>query len=189
MLVLENLARTWWVFALQGVVAILFGIFAIIQPGITLEALILLFAIWAILDGVLALFASVGAAEAREPWWPLVVRGLLGIGVGLATVKWPDVTALTLLFLIAFWSILRGVVEVVAAVRLREAMQGEVWLFLSGLASILFGVVLFVSPSSGLLAVVWLLGIYAIVFGVMTIMLGIRLRNVAPQLQMAGATS
>jgi uncharacterized membrane protein HdeD (DUF308 family) len=189
MMVLQNLSRNWWTFAVQGVVAILLGILAIVQPGITLQALILLFAIWAIVDGVLSLIASVGAAEVREPWWPLVFKGLLGLGVGLATLKWPDVTALTLLFLIAFWSILSGVTQILASVRLREEIQGEVWLFLGGVASVLFGVLLVVYPSSGILAVVWLLGIYAIIFGVTAIMLGFRLRSVPQRLGMAAATS
>lgn len=188
MMVLQSLSRNWWVFAVQGVVAILFGILAIVQPGITLEALILLFAIWAIVDGALSLFASVGAAEAREPWWPLVFKGILGLGVGLATLKWPGVTALTLLFLIGFWAILTGVIGMVASVRLREEIQGEVWYFLGGLASVLFGVLLFVYPSSGILAVVWLLGIYAIVFGVTTIMLAFKLRSAPQRLGVAAAT-
>ena len=82
MFVLEDLAQRWWIFALQGAVAIIFGVLAIAQPGITLEVLILLFALWALVGGVLSLIGSVGAAEAREPWWPLVFEGLLGIGFG-----------------------------------------------------------------------------------------------------------
>lgn len=177
MLVLDQLTRNWWAFALQGILAIIFGILAIVQPGITLEALILLFAIWAILDGVLALISSVGAAEAREPWWPLVLTGLLGIGAGLVTLKWPDVTALALLALIAVWSVLRGVLQIAASIRLRQEIQGEGWLFLSGAASVIFGTLLIVYPGSGVLAVVWLIGIYAIVFGVSVVMLSLRLRG------------
>ena len=101
MLVLGHLARNWWAFVLQGVVAILFGVLAFTRSDITLEALVLLFAIWALIDGVLALIYSVGAAEAHEPWLPFVLVGLLGIAAGLLTFRWPGMTALALLFIIA----------------------------------------------------------------------------------------
>jgi uncharacterized membrane protein HdeD (DUF308 family) len=179
MLVLGQLARYWWTFVLRGVVAILFGILAFMRPGITVEALVYLFAFWALFDGVLALIGSVGAAEAQEPWWPLVFIGLLGIAAGLATLRWPGVTALALLLVIAFWSIFRGILEIVAAVRLRNVIQGEWWLILAGLASVAFGVLLVLYPGPGILAVVWLLGIYAVIFGIFQIMLGVRLKGLA----------
>lgn len=182
MLVLAHLARNWWVFALRGVVAILFGVLAFVRPGITLEALVLLFALWALFDGVLALIGSVGAAEAHEPWWPLVLMGLLGIAAGLVTLRWPGITALALLFVIAYWSIFRGVLEVVAAFRLRDLIQGEGWLILGGIASIAFGVLLIIYPGSGLLAVIWLVGLYAVIFGISLLMLGFRLKTLAGEL-------
>jgi len=182
MLVLGQIARNWWVFLLRGIVAILFGVLAFLRPGITLEALVLLFAFWALFDGVFSLIGSIGAAEAREPWWPLVLIGLLGIAAGILTLRYPGVTALALLFVIAFWSILRGIIEIVAAVRLRDLIKGEWWLILGGIASIAFGVLLVMYPESGLLAVVWLLGIYAVIFGITQIMLGFRLKGMAGEL-------
>ena len=182
MLVLAQLARNWWVFVLRGVVAILFGILAFVRPGITLEALVLLFAFWALFDGILSLIGSVGAAQAREPWWPLVLIGLLGIAAGILTLRYPGVTALALLLVIAFWSIFRGIIEIVAAVRLRDLIPGEWWLILGGIASIAFGVLLVRYPESGLLAVVWLIGFYAVIFGITQIMLGFRLKSVAGEL-------
>jgi len=174
---IDDVTHHWWVFLIQGLLAVVFGVLALAQPGITLESLILLFAIWVTADGVLALFSSMAAAEAREPWWPLVFTGILGIGVGIITFKWPGITALALLALISFWSILRGVLEVVTAVRLRQVIEGEFWLGLSGVASILFGVALVVYPAAGALAVVWLIGIYAIVFGFTLVMLGFKLKG------------
>lgn len=182
MLVLAHLARNWWVFVLRGVVAILFGVLAFIRPGITLEVLVLLFAFWALFDGVLALIGSVGAAEAHEPWWPLVLIGLLGIAAGVVTLKWPGITALALLLVIAYWSIFRGILEIVAAFRLRDLIQREGWFMLGGIASIAFGVLLVLYPGSGLLAVIWLVGIYALIFGVSLLMLGFRLKNLAGEL-------
>ena len=103
MLVLAQLSRNWWVFLLRGIVGILFGVLAFIRPGITLEVLVLLFAFWALFDGVFSLISSIGAAEAKEPWWPLVFIGLLGLAAGIFTLRYPGVTTLTLLFVIAFW--------------------------------------------------------------------------------------
>jgi uncharacterized membrane protein HdeD (DUF308 family) len=182
MLMLGQLSRNWWVFVLRGIVAILFGVLAFLRPGITLEALILLFAFWALFDGIFALIGSIGAAEAKEPWWPLVLIGLLGIAAGILTFRYPGVTALALLFVIAFWSIFRGIIEIVAAVRLRELIQGEWWFILGGIASIAFGVLIVMYPGSGLLAVVWLIGLYAVIFGITQIMLGFRLKGVAGEL-------
>ena len=188
MLMLENLARNWWVFVLRGVAAILFGVVAFMWPGITLAALVLLFAFWALFDGILALIGSVGAAEAHEPWWPLVFMGLLGIAAGLFTLRWPGITALALLFVIAYWSILRGLLEIVAAVRLRHLIPGDWWVIISGIASIAFGVLLVMYPASGLLAVIWLIGIYAVVFGISLIMFGVRLKGVAGDIGAARPT-
>jgi uncharacterized membrane protein HdeD (DUF308 family) len=179
MLVLANLARNWWVFVLRGIVAILFGVLAFVRPGITLEALVLLFAFWALFDGVLALIGSVGAAEAHEPWWPFVLMGLLGIAAGLVALRWPGITALALLLIIAYWSIFRGVLEIIAAVRLRHLIQGEWAYIIGGVASLAFGVLLVMYPGAGLLSVIWLIGIYAVIFGIALVMAGFRLRGLA----------
>lgn len=177
MLILGHLARNWWLFVLQGVIAVLFGLVALVQPAIALDALVLLFAIWALINGVLAVIYSIGAAEAHEPWWPFLLTGLLGIAAGLLTLRWPGITALTLLLIIAYWSILTGILQIVGAVRLRREVQGEWWLILGGIASVVFGVLLVMFPGSGALAVVWLIGIYAIIFGIALLMLGFRLKG------------
>ncbi len=182
MLVLAHLARNWWAFVLQGVIAILFGVLAFARPGITLEALVLLFAIWALINGVLALIYSIGAAEAHEPWWPFVLMGLLGIAAGLLTLRWPGITALSLLFIIAYWSIFTGILQIVAAIRLRHEIEGEWGLILGGIASVVFGALLVLYPGSGALAVVWLIGIYAVIFGITLMMVGFRLKGIAGQL-------
>ncbi len=144
--------------------------------------LVLLFAFWALFDGVLALIGSVGAAEAREPWLPLVFIGLLGIAAGVVTLKWPGITALALLLVIAYWSIFRGILEIVAAVRLRNLIPNELWLILAGIASIVFGVLLIVYPGPGLLSVIWLIGLYSVIFGIALLMLGFRLKSLAGEL-------
>jgi uncharacterized membrane protein HdeD (DUF308 family) len=182
MLVLAQVVRNWWVFVLRGVVAILFGVLAFVRPGITLEVLVLLFAFWALLDGIFALVGSVGAAEAGEPWWPLVLVGLLGIAAGVVTLKWPGITVLALLLLIAYWSIFRGILEIAAAIRLRNMVPGEGWLIAGGIASVAFGLLLIIYPSPGLLSVIWLIGLYAVIFGIANLMLGFRLKGLADEL-------
>lgn len=139
----------------------------------------LLFAIWALANGILVLIYSVGAAQAHEPWWPLVLVGLLGIAVGLLTLRWPGITELTLLLIIAYWSILTGILQIVAALRLRHEIEDEWWLILGGIASVVFGALLVIYPGAGALAVIWLIGIYAVIFGITVLMLGVRLKGTA----------
>ena len=173
------LARNWWALALRGVAAVLFGIMAFAWPGMTLGVLVLLYGAYALVDGVLAIIAAVAGRTSGMPWWALLLEGVLGITVGILTFAWPGITALVLLYLIAAWAVATGVFEVVAAIRLRREIRGEWLLALSGIISVLFGVALVINPVGGALAVVWLIGAYAIAFGVLLIALGFRLRGVA----------
>jgi uncharacterized membrane protein HdeD (DUF308 family) len=177
MLLLRDLARKWWIIVLQGVAAILFGVLAFAQPGATLAALLLLVALWALADGILALLASVGAAETKEPWWPWVLHALVSVGVGLIALRWPGITAYALLLLIAYWAILRGILTIVAAIQLRRVLQGEFWMILGGIISVLFGAGIVIVPGAGALAVIWLIGLYAIVLGATLILAGVRLKG------------
>lgn len=179
---LAILARNWWAIALRGLLAVLFGVAAFIWPDLTLAALVILWGAYALVDGIFALVGAARAAEQRMTWWPFVVEGILGIAVGVLTFIWPGLTALALLYLIAIWAILTGVVEIAAAVRLRRVIRREWLLGLAGLASIVFGVILVASLGTGALAVVWLIGTYALIFGVIMIALGFRLRGARREL-------
>jgi uncharacterized membrane protein HdeD (DUF308 family) len=170
-----DLTRNWWVLVVEGVLAIVFGILAFFVPAITLAALVLLFGAYAFIDGIFSIVAAVRAQEG-SPWWALVIRGVAGIGIGIVTILWPGITAIALLFLIAAWAIITGVLEIVAAIRLRRQISGEWLLALAGIASLAFGILLLVSPGAGALAVVWIIGAYAIIFGALLIVLGLRLR-------------
>jgi len=174
---MEVLARNWWALALRGLFAILFGLLAFAWPGLTLAALVILFGAYALVDGVFALLAAVRAAEAHERWWLFVLEGLAGIAAGLLTFMWPGITALALLYLIAWWAVITGIFEIAAAIRLRKEISGEWALGLGGAASVIFGLVLLFRPGVGALAVIWLIGTYAFVFGVLLLMLGFRLRR------------
>lgn len=175
---MELLARYWWVLVVRGVAAVLFGLVALIWPDITLWVLVLLFGAYALVDGVFALGAAVARRDVptgQRVW--LVIEGIAGIAAAVAAVFWPSITALALLLLISAWAVVTGVLEIVAAIQLRRELTGEWLLALSGVLSVLFGLLLLIRPAEGAIAVVWLIGIYAIVFGVALVALGLRLRR------------
>jgi uncharacterized membrane protein HdeD (DUF308 family) len=165
-------SRSWWALALRGVLAILFGIAAFAWPSLTLALLVSLFAAFALVDGIMALAAGI---QAR--WWSLVFFGILGIAAGVLTFFWPGVTALSLLVIIAWWAIFRGVMEIWAAITLRKVIPNEWVLILGGVASIVFGGLVIAYPGAGALAVIWWIGAYALVIGVLALGLAIRVRR------------
>lgn len=173
---LDVLAKNRGWLYVRGIAAIVFGILALILPGITLLALVLLYGAYALVDGVSALVLAVRGRRPKEsPLWAIVLVGIAGIAAGIITFLWPGITAVALLVLVAAWSIVRGIFEIVAAVRLRKEIDGEWLLGLAGVLSIVFGVLLLVQPAAGLLALVWLVGIYSIIAGIVYISLGVRL--------------
>jgi uncharacterized membrane protein HdeD (DUF308 family) len=183
---LAQLARNWWALALRGVAAVLFGILVFVWPGISLVVLVALFGAYTFVDGIFALAATARASAEGRPAWPLLVEGLAGIATGLVAVIWPGITTLVLLYVIAAWAVITGVFEILAAVRLRAEIDNEWLLGLGGLASVVFGAFLFVSPGAGILAVLWLIGGYAIFFGMVLVALAFRLRALGPQARSHG---
>jgi uncharacterized membrane protein HdeD (DUF308 family) len=156
--------RHWWALALRGLAAVVFGILAFALPGMTLALLVVLFGAYALVDGVLAIVSALRSGG--EHLWYLLLEGVLGIAAGIAAFTWPGLTALVLLFIIAVWAILTGLLEVVAAVRLRKAIKNE-WAWIAGgIVSVVFGLFMLISPGPGALAFVWLIGAYAIIFGI-----------------------
>ena len=174
---LEHLGRNWSWVVLRGVAAVLFGILAFAWPGITLAALVIVWGAYALADGVLALVAAYRVRDQGKPFWSLVIVGLLGIAAGIVTFIWPGMTALLLLMFIAAWAVVMGTFQIVAAIRLRKEIQNEWLLGLSGVLSVLFGIIMFVQPGAGALAVIWVIAAYAIVFGTLLIWLGLRLKR------------
>jgi uncharacterized membrane protein HdeD (DUF308 family) len=174
------LANNWWVFVLRGIAGILFGIMTFLVPGMALLTLILLFGAYSLVDGIfniMAAFRRTGTDQ--QPWWALLLSGILGIVAGVIAFLLPPVAAMALLYLIAAWAIVTGILSIVAAIRLRKQVEGEWLMILMGIVSILFGVLLAVFPGPGALAVVLWIGAYMFVMGIMLVVLGFRLRSVA----------
>jgi uncharacterized membrane protein HdeD (DUF308 family) len=175
-LMLHALARNWWLILLRGVCAVIFGVLTFVWPDVTLVTLVLLYGAYALVDGVLALSAAVMGGAMAPRWW-LAVVGLLGIVAGLATLLMPGMVALVILYFIAFWAITIGVMQIVGAIRLRKEIDNEWWLVASGALSVLFGVVLVVRPGAGALGMILVIGIYAVVYGIILISFAFRLRS------------
>ncbi|MCL4301565.1 MAG: HdeD family acid-resistance protein [Anaerolineae bacterium] len=174
---IQAVARNWWTLALRGLAAVLFGLATFVWPDITLFVLVLMFGAYAFVDGIFALVAAFSDRAGKQRWWVLLLEGLAGIAAGILTFIWPGMTAFVLLYLIAAWAIVTGVFEVMAAIRLRREIEGEWLLALGGIASIIFGILMVIWPGAGALAVVWLIGSYAFVFGLLMIFLAFRLRS------------
>ena len=173
------LRRSWVMFLIRGIVAIAFGILTWLWPRISLEVLVLLFGAYALVDGLFALWTAIAGHKHHEDWWVLAIGGLLGIIVGVITFLAPGLTAIALLFYIAIWAVATGVLEIVLSIRLRKEIKGEWLAMVAGIASAVFGILLMLYPSAGALAVLWLIACYAIVFGVLVMVLAFRARRFA----------
>ncbi len=173
----NTFSQRWWVIALRGLFAILFGILALMLPGFTFRVLVLFFGAFAFVDGIWAVVHGIS-----QKWLTLSLEGLIGIAAGVFTFFWPGITALVLIYIIAAWAVITGVLEIGTAIRLRRALKGEWLMALAGIISIIFGALVAVFPRTGALAIVLVIGIYAILFGVLFMILGFRLRRHTSQI-------
>ena len=173
---LDALAKNWWLVLLRGLCAVAFGVLAFAWPGITLVTLVLLYGGFALADGILAIATAIMGSHSAPRWW-LAVMGLLGIAAGMLTFVWPGITALVLLMFIAFWAIATGVMQIIGAIKLRKEIENELFLILGGILSVVFGIVMLAQPGAGALALVLVIGGYAIVYGVLLIAFSLRLHR------------
>lgn len=173
---LDALARNWGIILLRGILAILFGILTFIWPGITLITLVLLYGAFAFIDGVLAIAAAITGGAPAPRWW-LALIGLFGIAAGVLTILWPHITALVLLLFIAGWAIASGVMQIVGAIKLRQEIDDEWLLIASGALSVTFGVLLAMWPKAGALAMLFVIGSFAIMYGILLVAFSLRLRK------------
>jgi uncharacterized membrane protein HdeD (DUF308 family) len=161
---------------LKGLCAIVFGLLTLAWPGVTVITLVLLYGAFALVDGVLALAAAIKGGVPAPRWW-LAIMGVIGIAAGLLTFGWPGITALVLLFLIAVWAITTGIMQIVGAIRLRKEIDDEWLLIAGGVLSVLFGIVLVLQPRVGLVALVSIIGAYAILYGLLEVWFAWRLHR------------
>jgi uncharacterized membrane protein HdeD (DUF308 family) len=173
----KSLSRNWWLVVLRGVVAILFGVLAFVWPAITWLTLIVMFGVYAIVDGLVTVFTGMSRTKDSPRWWVFLLEGVLTIGAGVVALIWPGLTALVLIYMIASWAVITGILEIAAAVRLRDEISNEWVLGLGGFVSMVLGILLFVQPAAGGIAIIWIIAGYALIFGVLLVVLGFRLKN------------
>jgi uncharacterized membrane protein HdeD (DUF308 family) len=176
-MILETLRRHWWVPVLRGIAAILFGVIAFAYPGLTLAVLVIFFGAWVLVDGIFRVVGALAGHSSDPDWGFHLIVGIVGIIIGVLTFRAPQITALALLIYIAAWALMIGASEIALAIKLRREIRGEWFLILMGLASIVFAVLLLWNPAPGALALIWLIGWYAIVFGLLAIFFGFKLRS------------
>jgi uncharacterized membrane protein HdeD (DUF308 family) len=174
---LQVLARNWWMLLIRGIAAVVFGVAVLVWSQIALTTLVLLWGAYAVVDGIFALVMGFQGQPASANRWLTILEGVVSIIAGVIAFVRPDITALALLYVIAAWAIVTGVVEFIAAIQLRKEITGEFWLGLGGVLSVIFGVLLFLYPGAGMMSILWILGVYAVAFGVATIFLSFRLRG------------
>jgi uncharacterized membrane protein HdeD (DUF308 family) len=182
----DALSRNWWVLALRGAIGVLFGLLALAWPGITLEVLVLFFGAWALVDGIFAIAAAL-RGQTGQPRWMLLLEGVVGILVWLIAFLAPEAVALAFVYLIAAWALVTGLFEIGAAIHLRKEIENEWLLALSGVLSVVFGLLIAFWPGAAALAFVWLLGAYAIIFGILLLVLAFKLRGRAQAMQAPAA--
>ena len=169
--------RYWWIPLLRGLAAILFGIIALAMPGITLASLILVFGVWLLFDGVFTIFHAFGGPKETSRWWMMLLEGLIAAALGIYALRAPGLAAITLLFYIAGWAILSGIIRIALAFTLRREIQGEWWMILGGFASVLFGLIMIARPGAGALALLTIIGIWSILTGIALVMLAFKARR------------
>ena len=178
--------QAWWMPLLRGLAAVIFGVMAFIWPGLTVATLVLLFGAFTLVDGVSAAIGAVMNRKVDRYWWLVLLLGAFSILAGIAALVWPDLTALLLLYMIAVRALATGILDIITATQLRKEIEGEWLLVLVGLGSVLFGLFAFFWPSAGALAIIWVIAIYAIIVGVILLVLAFRVRSWGKRLEQLG---
>src|SRR5258708_37177945 len=174
------MVRHWWSLVLRGILAVIFGILVIALPGLALTSLVLLIGAYMFVDGILAIAGSLTHREQYQHWWLTLIEGIIGVIAGIIAFIYPGLTALTILIVIGVWAIFTAIFDIIAPIPLREVIHDEWLLLISGILSILFGLFVLFFPGTGALAILGIIAAYAIIFGVLLIILGFRLRNWRP---------
>ena len=171
------LQRSWWVLLVRGLAAIVFGVLTWMQPAASAVALLVIFGAYVLVDGVLGVYGAIKTRHQSSHWWVMLIWGLAGVIVGVLTVINPAITGLVLTIYIGVWAVVTGVMQIIAAMRLRKEIEGEWLLVLSGLLSVVFGGFVLSQPMAGMMAMVWVIATYAVIFGVLMILLAFRVKK------------
>lgn len=177
---LQDMAKTaWWLVLLRAVLLVIWGVLVLAAPGIALQALIIVFGVYAIMDGVTAVYLGIKARGTEPSWGWIVAQGVISVLAGVIALVWPAATALSLLFVVAFWAIVLGISTIAEGVRSRRTDDRWGWTIAKGALDVIFGVLLLVWPASGILALLWLVGIFALAGGIVLAVLAFRIRSLA----------
>jgi uncharacterized membrane protein HdeD (DUF308 family) len=172
----EVLAQRWWAVGLRGILGIIFGLICLLTPGIALGAFVIVFAAYMFVDGVFAIISGIRAARSGESWGLLILEGVADLAAGVIAILWPAITLVALVWIVAIWAIVSGALMLAAAFSL-NLDYGRWWLALGGIASIIFGILLIIEPFIGAVVLTLWIGAYAVVFGVLFLVLGFQLHS------------
>ncbi len=172
------LSLNWDLVLLRGILAILFGIGTLVLPPITLVVLVTLFGAYALVNGLITSIMAIKDRKEQPDWGLYLLYGLVSIAAGVLTFVYPGITTVSLFYVIVAWAIASGILEIILAIQLRKVVKSGWWLVLSGILSVVFGILCAVQPVAGALSVLWLIGLYAIAYGALLVVLAFRLRNV-----------
>jgi len=175
-MLMEAAPRRWWVYVLRGIAAIVFGIAAWAWPNLTIGTLVIVFGIYAIADGLLSIWAAL-FTNAGGHRLSLILAGVAGILIGIISIAWPELTATTVVLLIAIWAVSVGLLQIFSAWQLRNEIENEWLLMLAGAGGVIWGILVMIFPGGGAVSIVWAIGLFAILLGALLIVLGFRLRN------------
>ncbi|KDN13608.1 HdeD family acid-resistance protein [Snodgrassella communis] len=175
----DLLSENWWMVLIRGGAALIFGLLTWFYPFISILIMVMFFGVYALIDGVLGVVIAINGRRTHQDWWLMLIWGMVSILAGIMTFFVPGITWLVLITFIAIWSLVSGILQIIAAIRLRKSIRGEGWMIVAGMLSVLVGIILLINPVQGGIALTWVIGVYAALFGVMNIALAFRLRRFA----------
>jgi uncharacterized membrane protein HdeD (DUF308 family) len=185
-LMLISFFKNWWVQLLRGILLIAFGILAFINPGATAAALIFWLAIFILMDGLLSTYVAIRSWSENEEKWLHLLEGIVSILLGILLLRSPGAGMLTAVFFLGFWAIFAGVMRIAIAIQLRKQIESEWQLAISGALSIIFGILIISNPGAGVAGIMWIIGLAAVLIGILLIMVSLKLRKVAGRIGAAG---
>ncbi|WP_100124168.1 HdeD family acid-resistance protein [Snodgrassella alvi] len=173
----DLLSENWWIVLIRGIAALIFGLLTWFYPFISILVMMMFFGVYALIDGVMGIVISINGRRTHQDWWLMLIWGIVSILAGMVTFFVPGITWLVLIAFIAIWALVSGVLQIIAAIRLRKSIHGEGWMIVAGILSVLMGIILLVNPLQGGIALTWVIGVYAALFGVVNIALAFRVRR------------